>query len=187
MGCRCTKYRPLQRPAVYESGPYDASVYGNMQTGTLAYFGPSAENLVHVGVVVDLSEIYPHSALFLLESDTSSDEYDVLTGTHAEPGPRLTSLASRIRTMPPGWRVYFQNNTAPSVGAHRVLEICSEIKKAPEAHHSPTLAALFGVASGHYKGFRDRVQLEQLWSGALLRNGYVVGQLIRPHARPVAE
>lgn len=187
MGGCCTKYKPLRPPPVYEAGPQDASIYGNMQTGTLAYFGPSPEQLVHVGVVVNLSEIYPHSGLFLFESDTAGDAYDVQTGTNAQPGPRMTSLASRVRTMPPGWHVYFQTTNAPVVETRSVLNICSDIRKLPEAGHSPTLVALFGVASGHYKDFRDQARLEQLWSGSLLRGGYAVSQLIRPHARPPAE
>lgn len=187
MGSCCTKYKPLRPPPVYEAGPQDASIYGNMQTGTLAYFGPSPDQLAHVGVVINLTEIYPHSGPFLLESDTGSDEYDVLTGTNAEPGPRLTSLASRVRTMPLGWHVYFQTTNAPPAEARSVLSICTDIKKMAGAEHSPTLVAMFGVASGHYKGFRDRARLEQLWSGSLLRGGYAVSQLIRPHARPPAE
>lgn len=187
MGCRCTKYKPVATPPVYESKANDVSVYANMQSGTLAYFGPSPTELKHVAVVVNLADLYSHAGLFLFESDTGGEEYDLLSGTNVDSGPRLISLASRLRTLPSNWNVYYQFVDGPVVESHVAFQICRDLSNDPTLFRSTALVARFQAASGRFVCSSGEPSINSLWQGRLLLETCRLSQLIRPPARQAAE
>lgn len=187
MGCKCTKYEPTAAPPVYESRANDVSVYANMQSGTLAYFGPSPTEFKHVAVIINLTDLYNNSGLFLFESDIGGEEYDLLSGTNVDSGARLISLASRLRTLPSNWNVYYQFVDGPVVASHVAFQICRDLSKDPTLFRSAALVARFQAASGRFVHSSDEPSINSLWQGRLLLENCRLSQLIKPAARQTAE
>lgn len=186
MGCGCSKYEQVQEPFVREAGPNDVSLYSGMPSGTLAYFGTDAKNLRHVGVVLNLSDLYSGVGLMLFECDTGGPElHDLLTGTSVSTGPRLVNLHARVRQLPEGWNVYYQFVTHPestlNSGAD-AFKFCQALcADRTDLHRSIDFVAAFHAGSGCFlSDIRSTPSIEALWKGRLLRPGGQVSRFYKP-------
>lgn len=181
MGCGCSKYE-TEEPLVRESGPYDVSVYANMRSGTLAYFGPNPRELKHVGVVLNLSTLLPHTGPLLLEYTTGEEAlHDTITGKVTDTGTRLIALDTRLRSLPSDWNVYYQYIIdSPALNEAECFNLAKALQDSPTLSNSVMLVTAFHARLGIFDNVTQEPAMSVLWRGRLLREPYKISSMIKP-------
>lgn len=191
MGCGCSKFETVSdAPTVRQFIRQEVSVYAGMPTGTLAYFGPSVAQLVHVGVVLALPNLTGNSELLLLEYAFDQGLQDVLTGRSTDVGSvRLVRLDSRLRSLPDNWKVFYQqilsegagpSPTYPHCSESQLYELCKTLQASTAISDSASLAASVQASLGSFVPVSATPSIPALYKGRLLAQGYSLSMLLSP-------